>query len=60
MPMERCKSVARRFPTLPGVSRTNGGGAQTRVQPAGWKPLSAPAGFLISTIYKETEVNYEP
>ena len=24
-PMERCKSAARRFPTLPGASRTNGG-----------------------------------
>src|SRR5699024_6028637 len=25
--MERCKSAARRFPTLPGASRTNGGGS---------------------------------
>ena len=24
--MERCKSAARRFPALPGASRTNGGG----------------------------------
>ena len=37
-----------------------GEGNPNKIQPAGWKPLSAPAGFLISTIYKETEVNYEP
>ena len=33
--MERCKSAARRFPILPGVSRTNGGGTRK----TNFKPL---------------------
>ena len=56
-PMERCKSAARRFPTLPGASRTNRGGNQTRFQPTA-QECRIPDGGLLHT-YKRRKI-YEP